>query len=264
MTIRPPILSKVTHPDSLAAMIHLDQAITLGSRNRMTDFEAYAPDIVALAIQLETLASNASRVELHSDDSAPVESMAIKIHGARRYAEFLTTARMMRVMLGRKRMLLSHASASYTDVATRRVSMNGHPSIQAYNITVDLSVKYFLQPLPFQVDLTTGQIDDVVAKSYIQECINESLLAELYRLSNQELCAIVMLGSDCKHTTALQVAKNLASFSSTVRDESNSLNRSIHCPLSLNSDGDLCSWYGRRLEDSSTILQSLMDFAATT
>ena len=262
MSIQPSILSKVTHLDSLAVLIHLNQAITVGSRNRMTDYEAHAPDIVAIARQVEVLASNASRVELHSDDAAPVDSMAIKIHGARRFAETLTTARMMSVMLGRKRMLLSHAFASYTDTGVERTNVDGITARKAYSRTLALPVNFFLQPLPFHIDSDTGEIDDDIALGYIEACKNMGFLAELYRLSDDELCAIVMLGSDYEHSAALQMAKNLASVSTSVRADWCSLTSAVHCPLSLNAEAKLCSWYGKRLEDSSSILQSLIDYVA--
>ena len=262
MTIQPPILSKVTHLDSIAVQIHLNQAITVGSRNRMTDFEAHAPDIVALAKQIEILASNASRVELHSDDAAPVESMAIMIHGARMYAEFLTTPRIMSVMLGRKRMLLSHSFASYTDTGVERVHSDGISARKAYSRMLARPVNYFLQPLPFHIDSDTGEVFDDIALGYIEACKNKGFLAELYRLSDDELCAIVMLGTDYEHSVALQIAKNLASSCTGVRTEWSSLTSAVHCPLSLNAEAKLCSWYDKQLEDSSSILQSLIDFAA--
>jgi hypothetical protein len=262
MSIQPSILSKVTHLDSLAVQIHLNQAIQVGSRNRMTDYEAHAPDIVAIARQVEVLASNASRVELHSDDAAPVESMAIKIHGARRFAETLTTARMMSVMLGRKRMLLSHAFASYTDTGVERTNVDGITARKAYSRTLDLPVCYFLQPLPFHINSDTGEVFDDIALRYIQECKNMGFLGQLYRLSETNLCAIIMLGSDYEHGAALQIAKNLASVCPGVRTDWCSLTSAVHCPLSLNAEAKLCSWYGKRLEDSSFILQSLIDFVA--
>ena len=262
MSFQPPILSKVTHLDSLAVQIHLNQAITVGSRNRMTDYEAHAPDIVAIARQIEVLASNASRVELHSDDAAPVESMAIKIHGARRFAETLTTARMMSVMLGRKRMLLSHAFASYTDTGVERTNVDGITARKAYSRTLALPVNYVLQPLPFHIDSDTGEVFEDIALGYIETCKNMGFLAELYRISDYELCAIVMLGSDYEHGAALQIAKNLASFSTSVRADRCSLVEPVHSPLSLNAECELCAWYEKRLEDSSLILQSLIDFVA--
>ena len=262
MSFQPPILSKVTHLDSLAVQIHLNQAITVGSRNRMTDYEAHAPDIVALAIQLEILASNASRVELHSDDAAPVESMAIKIHGARRFAQSLTTARMMSVMLGRKRMLLSHTFASYTDTGVERANVDGITARKAYSRTLALPISFFLQPLPFFLDSATGEIHDDIALRYIQEVKNKGFLGQLYRLTETNLCAIVMLGSDYEHGAALQIAKNLASFSTSVTADRSSLVEPVHCPLSLNAECELCAWYEEPLEDSSSILQRLIDFTA--
>jgi hypothetical protein len=262
MSIQPSILSKVTHLDSLAAQIHLDQAITVGSRNRMTDYEAHAPDIVALANQVEVLASNASRVELHSDDAAPVESMAIKIHGARRFAQSLTTARMMSVMLGRKRMLLSHTFASYTDTGVERANVDGITARKAYSRTLALPISFFLQPLPFFFDSATGEIHDDIALRYIQEVKNKGFLGQLYRLSETNLCAVVMLGSEYEHGAAVQIAKILASFSPGVRVGWSSLVEPVHCPLSLNAECELCAWYGQPLEDSSSILQSLIDYVA--
>jgi hypothetical protein len=71
-----------------------------------------------------------------------------------------------------------------------------------------------------------------------------------------------MLGSEYEHGAALQIAKNLASFSPSVVVAWSSLVETVHCPLSLNAECELCAWYGEPLEDSSSILQSLIEFTA--
>ena len=165
-------------------------------------------------------------------------------------------------MLGRKRMLLSHAFASYTDTGVERTNVDGVTARKAYSRTLALPVNYFLQPLPFYIDSDTGEVDDDIALRYIQECKNKGFFGQLYRLSVTELCAIVMLGSDYEHGAALQMAKNLASFSTSVRADRCSLVEPVHSPLSLNAECELCAWYEKRLEDSSFILQSLIDLVA--
>lgn len=262
MSTPSPILGRVTHKHSVAMQLQATQVIELGNRNRLKDFDILTPDILTLARQIEVIASNASRMELHSDDAAPVEASGITTHGGRRFAETITTTRMMSVMLGRKRLLLSHTFASYTDTVIKRTNVDGISARRAYSRTLALPVNFFLQPLPSYIDSETGEVSDDVAIGYIESCKNMGFMAELYRLTDKELCAIVILGGDYEHRAALQIAKNLASIHKGINTEWSSLIRAVHCPLTLNAEAKLCTWYDKPLGDSPHILQSLIDFVS--
>jgi hypothetical protein len=110
------------------------------------------------------------------------------------------------------------------------------------------------------MDNETGEIFDDVALEYVARCNSTGLLAQLYKLSDNELCAFVVLGNDYSHADALTIATKLASNSPGVSVKWSSLREYVYSPLSLSNDCYLCSWYDRSFDESSDILQSLIDF----
>ena len=268
MSDYPPILRKVTHVNSAGVTLYPKEVHSLGKGNNDDQYKKHAPELYELASQVQKLANMASRLKLHSADANPVEYFGLPCNLARRRrkdgTEYkvpnLSMPRAMSVLLGRKRMVITQVSAKNTVNGTERVRIDGILSRRRSSHTTFVPVNYFLQPLPFHIDSATGEIDDDIALRYIQECKKKGFLAELYRLSDDELCAIVMLGTDYEHSAALQVAKHLASLSTSVRADRCSLVEPVHSPLSLNAECELCAWYEKHLEDSSSILQSLIDF----
>ena len=266
----PPILWGITHINSAGVTLYPNEAHSLGKGNQDDQYKNHAPDLYELASQLEILATNASKLILRSADSSPTVLIGLPINEARRrrkdgktyMAPTITQQRAMSVLLGRKRMLMLHSRASIDDIGPSVVVVLTGESKQEYKRSAPLPVNFLLQPLPFHIDSDTGEVFEDVALGYIESCKNRGFLAELYRLSDYELCAIVMLGTDYEHSVALQIAKNLASFSTSVRADRCSLVEPVHSPLSLNVECELCAWYEKRLEDSSFILQSLIDFVA--
>jgi hypothetical protein len=266
----PPILRRVTHINSAGVRLYPSQAHELGNGNTETKYQIHAPHLYELASQIQTLASNASLIQLRSADSKPTELVGLPVKEARKRLkngrEYMPKTIMqqqaMRVLLGRKRMTLLHSKVTIDERGITDYSYSDGNAVYTYKRSAPLPVNFFLQPLPFHIDSDTGEVFDDIALGFIQECKNMGFLAELYRISDDELCAIVMLGSDYEHGAALQIAKNLASFSTSVRADWCSLTSAVHCPLSLNAECELCAWYGKRLEDSSSILQSLIDYVA--
>ena len=270
MTEYPPILRKVTHINSAGVRLYPHEVHSLGKGNKDDQYKHHAPDLYELALLVKTLSNKSSRLKLHSADADPVEYFGLPSNEAQRLRKDgkkytvpnLSMPRAMSVLLGRKRMVIRHTSAQKTTKGIERVRIDGILARRSYSRTTFVPVHYFLQPLPFFFDSATGEIHDDIALRYIQECKNKGFLGQLYRLSETNLGAIVMLGSDYEYGAALQIAKNLASFSPNIRANRSSLVEPVHCPLSLNAECELCVWYGEPLEDSSSILQSLIDFTA--
>jgi hypothetical protein len=270
MTDYPPIQFKVTHINSAGVTLYPKEVQSLGKGNNDDQYKKHAPDLYELALLVKTLSNKSSRLKLHSADADPVEYFGLPSNEAQRLRKDgkkykvpnLSVPRAMSVLLGRKRMVIRHTSAKNTIKGIERVRIDGILVRRSYSRTTFVPISFFLQPLPFFFDSATGEIHDDIALRYIQECKNKGFLGQLYRLSETKLCAIVMLGSDYEHGAALQIAKILASFSPGVRVGWSSLVEPVHCPLSLNAECELCAWYGQPLEDSSSILQSLIDYVA--
>ena len=270
MSDYPPILRKVTHINSAGVKLYPAEVGALGTGIKDDQYKQHAPDLYELASQIQTLASNASLIQLRSADSKPTELVGLPVKEARKrlkdgrtfMAPKISHQRCMSVLLGRKRMNLLHSRVSIDDQGQSVIVVGDGQTKQEYKRSAPLPVNFFLQPLPFHIDSDTGEVFEDVALGYIEACKNMGFLAELYRLSDYELGAIVMLGSEYEHGAARQIAKILASVCPGVRTNWCSLVEPVHCPLSLNAECELCVWYGKRLEDSSSILQTLIDFAA--
>jgi hypothetical protein len=267
----PPIRRDRTHVNSVGMRLYPREALLLGNGFTERKYKEFLPDLYKVATLLEILSSNATRVQLRSADAKPTELLGLRINEARRRRKrdnreympaVVSPQRAMSVLLGRKRMLLLHSRATIDNKGPKVIVVPDGQSQKEYLRSSSVPINFFIQPVPFHIDYVTGEIHDDIALKYIQECDNRGFLAQLYRLSERELGAIVMLGNDYDHGTALEIAKNLASVSPFVRAKWCSLLDRVHSPLSLNDSCEPCAWYGHRLEDSAKILQSLIDFAA--
>jgi hypothetical protein len=148
-----------------------------------------------------------------------------------RYIKRDSSKELFRVLLGWSTALISHERFYQYSSAKKK-----NPNYQLLTNKVD----WFVQEI-HTLDDSTGEIDDELPNNFAIHCNKKGLKTALYQLDDNRIGCIISIPT-CQHKAAVELAQELVAPFPSIKYGNSSLYRDYPLPLTLNSNGSLCSF----------------------
>lgn len=205
-------------------------------KSRLTDNLAnQLSDCSDIADALWSLCLYSSKLTMKSAGSIhPVVFVNQKRHNQPRNWRYInkhSSKELFKALLGWSSALISHER--FYEYSTAK---KNNPNYQLLTNKVD----WYVQEIN-TVNDATGEIDENLPAKFSLHCNQNRIKTALYKLDQYRIGCIVVI-STCSHKEAVKKAQELAAPFPSIKHGNSSLYREYSLPLTVNSDGHLCSF----------------------
>lgn len=206
-----------------------DQFKALGNATNFKDIEKSYPELLNLALMLNVFLFASARIKIESQTQPEKIFTPDKIdkdNSEQKYLSKLPKDLVYSSLLGQNQCRICHKE--------------------------NKTVRWFIQKINYYIDQTTGEIHDTLALEYRDVVRAAGYYCELYYIASDVLGCLVLIGKKTIQE-AKKIAYRLAKDHVQIRPDFNSLESYTPVLLSLNRNGEMCSFYDANGDDYSAL-----------
>ena len=235
---------------------------SLGDRNRWSSYEKHVPELIPLARKLTDLYYRGDSTITSINQSLKKRTLNTRFTRQDRpkYSKNINSRDAVKELIGRVELHVNHRDYIYDSYSFDETTI-ANPKDNYHSFTpLHSSTSYFIQVFSY-INPHTGEIDDNVALSYLENAKAAGYIAYLYRCSKTELGCIVNVAERLTYKNICKISATLAAKIPEVNPNLNSLFIPVRMLLSPIFPSSYCSPY--KTQDSiETILNQLLIVAA--